>query len=69
MDPELDHNLVELGIIQGVEIDDDSVEVEIQLTSPHCPFARQIVERIERAVKGVEGVGAVEVRWHCTGEA
>lgn len=64
-DPELHHNIVELGFIQDVEIVDDYVHIDIQLTTPHCPFADNIVARIENAVKEIQGVNRVEVERGC----
>ena len=68
IDPELKHNIVELGFIQEMEIVDDYVHLEIQLTTPHCPFAENIVAQIKRAVEGVEGVKRVEVERACMKE-
>ena len=68
VDPELKHNIVELGFIQEMEIVDDYVHLEIQLTTPHCPFAENIVAQIKRAVEGVEGVKRVEVERACMKE-
>ncbi|OGI56875.1 MAG: hypothetical protein A2V58_05280 [Candidatus Muproteobacteria bacterium RBG_19FT_COMBO_61_10] len=68
MDPELHHNVVELGFIQEVEILGDYVHVDIQLTTPHCPFADDIVNNIKQAVGSVKGVNKVEVERACTKE-
>ena len=68
-DPELRHNVVELGFIQEVDIVDDYVHVDIQLTTPHCPFADTIVTRIRTAVQGLPGVNRVEVERVCLKEA
>ena len=68
MDPELHHNIVELGFVQEVEILGDYVHVDIQLTTPHCPFADEIVYNIKQAVASVKGVNKVEVERACTKE-
>ena len=68
MDPELHHNIVELGFVQEVEILGDYVHVDIQLTTPHCPFAEDIVNDIKKAVSSVKGVNKVEVERACTKE-
>lgn len=68
LDPELHHNVVELGFIQEVEIVGDHVHLEIQLTTPHCPFAERIVTNIRTAVEKVPGVRSVEVERACTQE-
>jgi ATP-binding protein involved in chromosome partitioning len=61
-DPEIDHDIVQLGMIRGVEIEADTVYVNVVPTSAHCPFAKEIVARIEAAVKAL-GVTHVEVEW------
>lgn len=68
-DPELRHNVVELGFIQDIDIVDDYVHIDIQLTTPHCPFADTIVTRIREAVQGLNGVNRVEVERVCLKEA
>ena len=65
MDPELRHNVVELGFIQEIEIVDDYVHLDIQLTTPNCPFADQIVGDMKNAVARVKGVKKVEVERAC----
>ena len=68
MDPELKHDIVKLGFIQEMDIVDDYVHLEIQLTTPNCPFAESIVAQIKRAVEGVPGVKRVEVERACMKE-
>lgn len=65
IDPELRHNIVELGFIQEIDIVDDYVHLEIQLTTPTCPYAEKIMGQIKRAVEEIEGVQRVEVERAC----
>jgi metal-sulfur cluster biosynthetic enzyme len=65
IDPELNHNVVKLGFIQEIEITDDFVHLDIQLTSPHCPRADEIVGNIRNAVLSLDGVNEVEVERAC----
>ena len=60
-DPELGLDLVVLGLIYDIEIDDAEVKATISLTSPFCPVAGQIVEDVRTAIEGVDGVDDVEV--------
>lgn len=69
VDPELRHNIVELGFIQDMDIIDDYVHLEIQLTTPTCPYADKIMEQIKLAVQGIEGVNRVEVERACMRES
>lgn len=55
-DPELNLDLVVLGLIYDVEIDGGDVEVTMSLTSPACPVAGEIVNQARQAVEKVEGV-------------
>lgn len=60
-DPELGLDLVVLGLIYDIEIDEADVHATISLTSPFCPVAGQIVEDVKMAIEGVEGVESAEV--------
>ncbi|WJW75998.1 iron-sulfur cluster assembly protein [Thiohalobacter sp. IOR34] len=68
-DPELSHSLVELGLIREIDIDDDRVHIELQLTTPHCPFAAQIEQSIREALLALDGVNQVSVNRLCMGDA
>jgi len=67
-DPELRHDVVELGFIQEIEIVDDYVHLDIQLTTPNCPFADRIVNDMHNAVAAVPGVAKVEIERACMKE-
>lgn len=60
-DPELNLDLVVLGLIYDVQIDDGHVDVTMSLTSPQCPVAGQLVEQARTAVENVDGVDSAEV--------
>jgi metal-sulfur cluster biosynthetic enzyme len=64
-DPELDMNIVELGLVYDVEIDDGTVRVRMSLTSPGCPAGPMITNdayRVLRALDGVKDVN-IEIVW------
>lgn len=60
-DPELNLDLVVLGLIYDITVDGTHVDVRMSLTSPGCPVADQIVDMAREAVEGVEGVESAEV--------
>lgn len=60
-DPELNLDLVVLGLIYDVQVQDSHVDVTMSLTSPMCPVAGEIVEQARSAVQGVEGVDSADV--------
>jgi metal-sulfur cluster biosynthetic enzyme len=60
-DPELNLDLVVLGLVYGIEIQDSHVLAKISLTSPFCPVAGQIVDDAKSAIEAVDGVETVAV--------
>ena len=60
-DPELDLDLVVLGLVYDIEVADEDVHVVMSLTSPMCPVADQIVLDAKAAVEDLEGVENCEV--------
>lgn len=60
-DPEIDLDLVVLGLVYDIDVNDSHVHVTMSLTSPLCPVAPEIVESAKNAVEGVEGVDSAEV--------
>ncbi len=60
IDPELGLDFVELGLIYGIEVEEDKVHVTFTLTSPGCPIGPQVSEQIEEFVGELDGVQAVE---------
>lgn len=60
-DPELGLDLVVLGLVYDIEVNDTDVKATISLTSPMCPVAGQIVEDARAAIESVEGVDGVDV--------
>ena len=55
-DPELDLNIMDLGLVYDVEIEDGNVEVTMTLTSPGCPAGPMITNDVYREVRTLEGV-------------
>ena len=52
-DPEHGVNIVDLGLIYGVEITAEKVAVRLTLTSPGCPMGNLIVDDAEAALRAV----------------
>ena len=61
-DPELPVNLVDLGLIYDVKIDDDSVNVVMTLTARGCPAHSFISEQVREEVAKIEGVKSANVQ-------
>jgi len=70
-DPEIPVNIYDLGLIYGVEKDDNNnVTITMTLTSPGCPLADFIVEDVKMKIESISGINNVEVKlvfepeWH-----
>ena len=60
-DPELNLNIIDLGLVYDVAVDDRTVKVDMSLTSPACPSGPQLMGDTERAARAVPGVRDVVV--------
>ncbi len=61
-DPEIPVNIYDLGLIYGVDVDDNAgVTVTMTLTTPHCPVAESMPGEVELRVSAVPGVRDAEV--------
>jgi metal-sulfur cluster biosynthetic enzyme len=60
-DPELDLNIMDLGLVYDVEIIDGQVKITMTLTSPGCPAGPMITNDVYREVRALEGVKDVDV--------
>ncbi|WP_165226942.1 metal-sulfur cluster assembly factor [Aquisphaera insulae] len=61
-DPELNVNVVDLGLVYSIQTRDDEVDVEMTLTSPACPVGPEMLRNAVAAVEKVEGVSKANVR-------
>ena len=60
-DPELNLDIVVLGLVYDLDIEDTHVNARISLTSPFCPAANQIIDDAKAAIEGVEGIESANV--------
>lgn len=58
-DPELNLNIIDLGLVYDIAVDGADVAIDMTLTSPGCPAGPQIMADVERVLKGTPGVGEV----------
>jgi len=58
-DPELNLNIVDLGLIYDVTVDGPTVRVDMSLTSPGCPSGPEIMSEAEQQLRSLPGVGDV----------
>ena len=55
LDPEIGLNVVELGLIREIQVEDDRLHIVMLMTTPFCPYAPQLLEAARR--KGQETLG------------
>lgn len=60
-DPELNIDLVTLGLVYDIQIEGSRARAVISLTTPMCPVAGQIVDEARLAIAKVDGVEVAEV--------
>ncbi|HUB51085.1 MAG TPA: metal-sulfur cluster assembly factor [Terracidiphilus sp.] len=70
-DPEVKLNLVDLGLIYGIETEPDPdstpvwprqrVRVTLTLTTPHCPASGLILEQVHNRLAGIPDISKVEL--------
>jgi ATP-binding protein involved in chromosome partitioning len=64
VDPELGSDIVDLGMVQGVEVGEaGDVRVKVALTIAGCPLRTQIRQDVEARLRGLPGVGEVAVEF------
>jgi len=61
IDPEIGINIVDLGLIYDVKINNGDVVVVMTLTTPGCPMGYMFDEEVKKAVKKIKGVKKVKV--------
>jgi metal-sulfur cluster biosynthetic enzyme len=61
-DPELNVNVLDLGLVYSIQTGDDHVDVEMTLTSPACPVGPEILRNAVAALEKVEGVSKANVK-------
>ena len=60
-DPELGMDIVDLGLVYEVEVEDSTAKVTYSLTSMGCPAGPLIAQDIDSTARQVEGIDEVEL--------
>ena len=60
-DPEIPVNVVDLGLVYDVQVNDNDVYVQMTLTFPGCGMGPYIAQQAEWAIQDLEGVEEVEI--------
>ncbi|WP_251716577.1 iron-sulfur cluster assembly protein [Lactobacillus agrestimuris] len=62
VDPELQVDVVNLGLIYGIDIEDGKATIEMTLTISGCPLSSFLQDSIEKAVLSVDGIKMCQVK-------
>ena len=62
-DPEIPVNIVDLGLIYGVKLDNENghVDITMTLTALGCPMAGEVIDEVKMRVGEVENVKSCDV--------
>lgn len=62
-DPEIGVNIVDLGLVYGVDAEEDQgyVHVDLTLTSPGCPLGPELIRDIKRELRALVDIREVDV--------
>ena len=60
-DPELNLNIVDLGLIYDIHVDGQKLRIDMSLTSPGCPSGPEIMGEAEQQLRTIPGVEDVEM--------
>ena len=60
-DPELNLNILDLGLVYAIRVEGAKVDVDMSLTSPGCPSGPEIMGDVERQLRSMPGVEDVAV--------
>jgi len=62
IDPEIGLNVVELGLIRELEVDNGDTKITMILTTPFCPYGPAMIEQVRStAAQAAEGEVVVEL--------
>lgn len=61
VDPDFHRDIVSLGFVKDIRINEDRVAFSIELTTPACPVREDFKRQAEAVVREIPGVGQVEV--------
>ncbi|MBI4287995.1 MAG: metal-sulfur cluster assembly factor [Chloroflexi bacterium] len=60
-DPEIPLNIVDLGLVYGVDVSEERVRVQMTLTAPGCPLHSTISNDVKKRVLSLKGVKDAQV--------
>ena len=62
MDPELRRDIVSLGMVKDLRVENGAVRLRVELTTPACPLRETIGKDVDSALRGA-GASSVSIAW------
>lgn len=60
-DPELNLNIMDIGLVYDIQVEGSTVKVDMTLTSPGCPSGAEIMTNAEQEIRTLPGIENVEI--------
>jgi len=61
VDPEIGFDIVSLGLVEEIKVENKKVSIKLIPTTPFCPYLPMLVEMIEEKMKELELEAEVEI--------
>jgi metal-sulfur cluster biosynthetic enzyme len=62
IDPEFGMDIVSLGFVKNIKIEESKVTINLKLTTPGCPLTSFFLEEIKDKVGKIKGISEVKVK-------
>ncbi|MGH9877081.1 MAG: P-loop NTPase, partial [Nitrososphaerales archaeon] len=62
IDPELHKDIVSMGMIKDLAINDSKVSFTLELTTPACPYNSEIEQEVRNKVSSIKGVSDLDLK-------
>lgn len=60
-DPELDLNIMDIGLVYAIEVEGSKVKIDMTLTSPGCPSGPEIMADAKQEIESLPGVESADI--------
>ncbi|NDB46849.1 MAG: MRP family ATP-binding protein [Nitrososphaeria archaeon] len=62
IDPDLKKDIVSMGMIKDLELNDGNLKFTLELTTPACPFNDQIEQDVRKAISEIDGIKNTDIK-------
>lgn len=61
IDPEIGVNVVDLGLVYGIDVSEGVADITMTLTTPMCPLGPYLEDEVRNALQDVPGINDVSI--------